>query len=110
MRRLLVLLCACAACGDDGAPDARLTPPPIDAGDAADASVDADLPDAGPAPIQVAETDGVMDLPFRINAFGAGTDQIGAIDIGFNTGTVEIAGRTIDAVAYVRPPPFPGWN
>jgi hypothetical protein len=93
----LLLLCACG--GDDDTP--------------ADAS---SMPDAAPPadvaqrPIQAAETDGVLDLSFRLTAQGFGTSRIGEIDIAANAGTVEIAGRAVDAVVYVAPPPFPGYD
>ncbi len=105
----MLLVCAVGACGGDDDPvldghgDTL-----IDAG--VDAAPDAEPGDASAAPIRVGETDGVLDVPFRITAIGAGTDQIGAVDIGFNAGTIQIAGRTLDAVAYVNPPPFPGWD
>jgi hypothetical protein len=58
----------------------------------------------GAGSIAVAATSGTLELPFSLDAVGAGTSTIGAVEISGAVGSIVIDGASLAAVAYERQP------
>ena len=54
--------------------------------------------------IEIEATEGSLLLDFDIALTGAGSDFVGAVEVAAASGTVEIGGESLPAVAYERQP------
>src|SRR5712691_5327272 len=89
---LLFPLLACVACGTDPGPTVD-SAAPARTGDA--------------SPIQIAATNGTLDLPFSASMNAKGTfSVIGAISLPQGVGTVDVSGIALPTFVYTTAPGF----
>ncbi len=93
LRAVLVTALSLAACADPGAKG------PDDTAEA-DADTDTDVDADTDADVVAPATDGTLDLPFALDAEGAGADRLDGVTLLDASGTLELDGVTHLAVAY----------